>query len=437
MKLLQLSAAAFSLLLATASGALAQVPANDSCAAAIDLSSSFGLPVGTVTNTGPYDNTNATVHATDPTTGFECFGEPTGNAANPTIDNTLWFSFVGDGNLYFIETGQCDPAVPAADYIDDGDTQIALYTGTCGSLTPVVCNEDGPSATSSTYPAGLSFRPEAGVTYYMMVDGFSLNGAISRGQFCLLISRLPDITCTDSTVNPGTATANKTVLCEGEAVNFTSTGVGSPNVGDHFGVSWVITTVDLMGDFSALATAGNLIATYGITTPAPATSTRTFTNDGTLIGTGQVPYGTYYWTPVVFGLATLNPASASATFLSDVVLDPNCTYLGASLPVTVYPPNDPACLIGMEDGVNAAFSIGNLYPVPVTSDLNITLSSVENTTVTILVRDVLGRVVASQNRQAVAGENNYSINLATQTAGVYSVTVTDGTSIAVSKFVKQ
>ena len=42
------------------------------------------------------------------------------------------------------------------DPIDDGDTQIAIYTGTCGNLTPVACNEDGPNATTTYYPAGLT-----------------------------------------------------------------------------------------------------------------------------------------------------------------------------------------------------------------------------------------------------------------------------------------
>ncbi|RYE12439.1 MAG: T9SS type A sorting domain-containing protein [Sphingobacteriales bacterium] len=409
------------------------------CSGAIDITSSFGQAAGTVMNTGPYDNTNATHHATDPTNGFECFGEPTGSGTAPTIDNSLWFSFVGDGNLYLIETGQCDPA--SANYIDDGDTQIAIYSGTCGSLVPVICNEDGPSATATSYPAGLSFRPEVGVTYYMMIDGFRFisgaTNALSTGEFCILVNRMPDVTCGDPTVSAGTTTATATQICNGEAVSFTSTGVASPNVGDFFGASWAITTIDLMGDIANLTDPAQLIATYTAVSPASANSVLTFTNDLSFIDGGNIPFGTYYWTRIVYGMATQADPTVPVTFLSDLTLSPTCTFVGTSQVVTVYEPNDPACTVSAPDAITSVFSITNLYPVPVKNELNVSLSSVENTTVNVLVRDVLGRVTASTNFSAVAGANNISLKLNNQPAGVYSVTVTDGNNVAVSKFVKE
>ena len=34
------------------------------------------------------------------------FYEPDGNGGAPSLDNTLWFTFTGDGNTYFIEAPQ-------------------------------------------------------------------------------------------------------------------------------------------------------------------------------------------------------------------------------------------------------------------------------------------------------------------------------------------
>ena len=48
----------------------AQIPANNACANAISIQSAIGQTVGAVQTLGPYDNSNATVDPTDPTTGF-------------------------------------------------------------------------------------------------------------------------------------------------------------------------------------------------------------------------------------------------------------------------------------------------------------------------------------------------------------------------------
>jgi len=162
---------------------------SDFCANATDIKSLFGKAVGAVQSSSLYNNTGANAVG-DPKTGFACFGEPTGNAAKPSIENSLWFSFTGDGSAYFIETAQC--TATAANYVNDGDTQIAIYEGTgCGALTPVLCNEDGPNATATLYPAGDTLQTVAGKNYYMLVDGFALNGAISDGEFCLKVKRMP------------------------------------------------------------------------------------------------------------------------------------------------------------------------------------------------------------------------------------------------------
>lgn len=161
--------------------------AGNVCSGANDISGLFGQGMGNVQTSDIYNNTGYSSTG-DPEDGWDCFGEPDGGGAMPSLENTIWFSFVGDGETYFIETGMCDGVT---DYIEDGDTQIAVYSGDdCGALTPVACNEDGPNAEVGNYIAAVELPTEAGVTYYMMVDGFSFNGANSDGEFCFTVDQL-------------------------------------------------------------------------------------------------------------------------------------------------------------------------------------------------------------------------------------------------------
>lgn len=84
--------------------------------------------------------------------------------------NTVWYSVIcpSSGQLKIRTTlGTCS------------NTQIALYSGTCSSLTMVACNDDAPSCGSSSYynseitATGLT----SGATYYIRVDGtYDLTG---------------------------------------------------------------------------------------------------------------------------------------------------------------------------------------------------------------------------------------------------------------------
>jgi len=416
-----------------AAGSLVAQPVNNDCAGAIDLQSGIGNPFGVVTSFGPYDNTTATVAPTDPIVGFECFGEPTGNGANPTIENTLWYSFVGDGGKYFIETGD-GPGI--TNYIDDGDTQIAIYTGSCGSLVPYACNEDGPSSGAGgnpPYPAGLAFNTTIGVTYYIMVDGFNFSGALSAGEFYLFVNQQVTVACSDPTVTLGTASANKTFVCPGDSVRFDITGVVTPTVGAVSGLGWFISNASITGDPNPTQNPA-VIAGYTVQNPAPATSFRQLTNDGTLIGTAQTPYGTYYWTPTIFGNGTV--AVPPGTFMTQIAFDPTCTFTGTSLAVDVLPPGSPICAVGLSDIRDNGFGILNVHPVPVTSELNFNLRTVDNGEVNFLITDISGRQVMSKNIQGVAGEKSVALDVTELAAGMYHLSATSGTNNAVVRFVK-
>lgn len=160
-------------LLVLSTSALYAQPANNECSGAVDISALFD---GGTNSSALFDNTAATSEASDPTNGFECFGE-----APVSLDNTLWFSFTGDGNAYTITTSDCG----SANYITDADAQIATYSGSCGSLSPVVngCNEDGPGSSPGDWFSQVTIETTAGTSYLMLVDGFQ----VASGEFCLVV----------------------------------------------------------------------------------------------------------------------------------------------------------------------------------------------------------------------------------------------------------
>ncbi|HEX5003356.1 MAG TPA: T9SS type A sorting domain-containing protein [Bacteroidia bacterium] len=405
-------------------------PVNNDCSGALDINSAFGQAVGATQTLGPYDNTTATSTANDPTTGFECFGEPNGSGSAPSLENTLWFTFTGDGGKYFIETAD-GPGV--TNYIDFGDTQIAIYTGSCGSLVPFACNEDGPSATSSTWPAGLVINTTVGQVYYMMIDGYNDGGSISAGEYLIEVTQQATIGCSDPSVTLGTASANKTYVCPGDTVRFDITGVVTPTIGAVSGLGWVISGADISGNNDPLNDP-SVVAGYAVQSPAPANSFRLLINDGQLIG-GTLPYGSYYWTPIIFGNGVV--ANPPGTFITDLTLDPTCTTTGTSILVDVLAPGDPLCNVGIADINDNGFGIASVYPIPVTNELNIKVRSNENSDFLVSVKDNIGREVISDKVQMTPGERNVSYDATSLSSGVYFITVTSGQSVSVAKFVKQ
>lgn len=158
------------------------------CAGADTINNLFGGTLNTPVVSSLYNNTVYSSAANDPTTGFSCFEE---NGA-PSLDNTIWYTFTGDGNAYRIRTVQCN----ATNYIDNGDTQIAIYEGTsCNNLTPVACNEDEDYA-AGLWNVNLILETTAGTEYRMLIDGH--DGV--NGEFCLEVTRIGVTGIEDGTV---------------------------------------------------------------------------------------------------------------------------------------------------------------------------------------------------------------------------------------------
>jgi len=400
-------------------------PANNECSGAIDLSASLGQGAGNTITTGPYDNTDATTEASDPTEGYDdqCFGEPNGNASAATLENTLWFSFMGDGNLYLIEATR-DGCELTGTGITDDDTQMAIYSGDCGSLTPVACNEDGPNADYDAYlyPAGLEFATEAGVQYYVMVDGFNFLGSISMGEYCVKFTQVENIACNNPNVSGGTVTMDPAILCQPDSVVlFSHEGVLGPNEGDNFGYVWMVSSSDLMGTTDPVNANGYLGAFPIAASPdSPAGINFAFNN---------LDPGIYYFTLYAFGNATTD-AMGALTF------DAACTFASNSAKVEYYPQADcPSTSILDVDEVVLGMSV---FPNPAQDVVNLNISAQDSYAEAILmITNVTGKVVQQQQVRLNSGANTFDVNVADMPAGVYIVSIESETHQAVTKFVKQ
>jgi len=124
-------------------------PPNDSCQTPKLISSS------------PYQDEALTVEATGaPDDPVSCSGNQG--------QNTVWYSITPTVNSWFgIDTN-------ASDY----DTVINVYTGTCGSLTRVACNDDFNNSVANKNRALLVFQAQAGVKYLIEANSKGSSGTL-------------------------------------------------------------------------------------------------------------------------------------------------------------------------------------------------------------------------------------------------------------------
>jgi hypothetical protein len=403
---------------------------HDCCTDAANINSAFSGAVGVKITVGPYNNDLATTGNDDPATGWSCFGEPDGSASAPSLENTLWFTFVGTGHYYFIETDNCG-SPPVSNYIDYGDTQAALYTGTCGNLTPVLCNEDGPQAVVNHYPIGFNLQTQAGVTYYLMIDGFNFipGGVLSNGNFCISVTRLPPLACGSPGISPGVGSVNKTCVNFNDTLVATVSGVAIPSQGPYNGFSWLVSSAPLTGNNDPLNhpsfLGGSGIASFG----------QAVALINSAAGNPFGP-GIFYFTPVVYGNAVDNPNPPNPpTHVFHLILDPNCTYTGTSLQVELKPQGQ-LCPVGINEMFSASSGI-HVYPVPVKDVVYFDFNATQPTEAIIQVKDYLGREVYTVTNWLNKGINHMSLNMAYNAAGVYSITIRTSEGHYSGRFIKE
>lgn len=149
-------------------------PANDECAGAIALTVDAAFCNGTLTNGG---NMGATPSEDDEA---DCFD---------TAENDVWFSFTVPANVATVDI--------STDFTGGTleDSVIALYSGTCGDLNEIDCDDDGGEDTLSLI---TNVEVNVGETYYVRVTGYSSD---DEGTFCLEISTNETLSTDDFTKN--------------------------------------------------------------------------------------------------------------------------------------------------------------------------------------------------------------------------------------------
>jgi hypothetical protein len=296
---------------------------NDSCVVADDLSFLLGGPLDLAQNSAIYDNTTAT-SGDEPADGFDCFQDA---ASGPSLDNTQWFTMVGDGGTYEIRTGDCTAANP----MPFSDSQIAVYTGDdCGNLTPIACNED-EDFPNDVYNALVTATLEEGVTYYMFVDGW--NGTV--GEYCVSITQINAITCDDAFV--GVQTLEEEFVCFGDTVRISApddVAIPLDEGGPFSGYFVVLTAADISGSTTDPRLDPTYLGAYG-------TSSTPYSNS--LINSGT-PFaaGVYFFTPFVVGGAV----DVDGT-VANLDITNGCVIAGQSIAVTLLGANLPAIGVTM------------------------------------------------------------------------------------------
>ena len=231
------------------------------------------------------NNTCATAVSV-PTTGICVSGNNTtanatgdGPASCYTVENGIWFKFVAPAS------GVAN--ITTDDVATNFDSQLTLYSGACGALTELICNDDGGTGNTALIQATCLVP---GQTYFVMMDGYA--GAI--GNFCIKITTVTNplndfCTCaTNIPINGGCLTNQTTV---GATDNWTGVvGCQSADghgdvwytfVADSSSVKFTVTSGTLGGNVEmVLAKANNCTSTFSTngTYCAPSVASNTFLN---------------------------------------------------------------------------------------------------------------------------------------------------------------
>ncbi len=153
---------------------------NDVCSEATPITTLDG-------ENGPFSNLCADTDENDPVIDSETTCWVDGSQEEPgAYENTIWFSFTGDGGIYSFETF----TYTDSEEVQNDDTQMQLYTGGCDNLVAITeaCNDD---ISDSNYLSLIeNFQTEEGVDYILLVDGW--DG--TAGEFGIRFTPTPEDT---------------------------------------------------------------------------------------------------------------------------------------------------------------------------------------------------------------------------------------------------
>jgi hypothetical protein len=191
------------------------IPPNDTCATAIPIGLGW---LQSAENSGA-------------TTG----PDPTANCGPMTKD--VWYSFVAPS---------CGTYTVSTCALANFDTVIGIWSGPCGSLAAVTCNDDNCSSAGQGMNSTVSFAGTTGTTYFISVGGF--NGAF--GSFGLNLTGSAGAPMTLSFIHNGPGTIGYTISngpSNGTAFTAITLNHGAYPSGWFYGID--IPIPDLMGEW--------------------------------------------------------------------------------------------------------------------------------------------------------------------------------------------
>jgi hypothetical protein len=183
---------------------------NDNCATPRVIST---LPFQEVTDT------QATTGAAD---------DPTSCAGSPGT-NSVWYSV----------TPTADTVIGVDTSASDYDTVVGVYTGACGGLNAVACNDDFANSPANQSRAILAFQARAGTTYLIEVTGKGNGGTLRLRVGYPTITRIE---------YPPAPKGDETLRITGAGFSENNVAVTMTKSGDVFALSKVTFSGQRQGD---------------------------------------------------------------------------------------------------------------------------------------------------------------------------------------------
>ncbi len=358
--------------------------------------------------------------------------------ANNAIDIVFWNATSGLARLFNGTTG-----VQTVRRTTDGGLTWTASTPTGNMLGNDIEYVPGTTArlvstgANVNFVLGSSYSDDGGLTWNdieigtqrtalgiwdintMWAGGFTTSPS-TDGIF--KFQNLATVACGDPTISSGVITAPDYTICFGDTLFLTTTGPNSPTVGTTKGFSVIVSTGDISGSTNPLGQPG-IVGGTGVVFPQPATIATTLINNG-----NPFAAGVYYFTPVVYGNAT------GTGNIFQLTLDPNCTYTGTSVMVTLYAQGDPLCSVGINDPESQPWNVTAYQSAH--ELLNLTINSMISGAVNASVYDITGRLVLNEQFQISTGSNSRVFNIGSLTRGAYIIRLGNETHNSTVKFVK-